>query len=173
VVQLQEGADPAGVVASLKQTFKHTKDVDVLTREDFRQREIRFWDRATPIGIIFLSGTLLGFGVGMIICYQIIYSDISDHIAEFATLKAMGYTRFYFIRLIVRQSVYLSLLGFVPGVLLSWGVFQIVSAKTGLMMSMTPWHRVALVLVLTMVMCITSGLLALRKLEAMDPADLF
>ena len=173
VVQLEEGFDPAEVVASLEQEYKHTNDVVVLTREDFRQREVRFWDRATPIGIIFITGTILGFVVGMIICYQIIYSDIADHLAEFATLKAMGYTKGYFIRLIVRQSIYLSLLGFIPGVLLSWGVFQVVSASAGLMMSMTPLHRVALVLVLTMVMCISSGLLALRKLEAFDPADLF
>ena len=33
---------------------------------------------------------VVGFVVGMVICYQVIYSDIADHMAEFATLRAMG-----------------------------------------------------------------------------------
>ena len=73
------------------------KDVKVLTREKFRKDEIGFWDKSTPIGTIFMAGKIIGFIVGMVICYQVIYSDIADHMAEFATLKAMGYTTRYFI----------------------------------------------------------------------------
>jgi putative ABC transport system permease protein len=148
-------------------------DVSVVTRQRFRQQEIDFWDKSTPVGIIFSTGTALGFVVGMIICYQIIYTDIADHMPEFATLKAMGYPDAFFVRLIVAEAVYLSLLGFIPGALLSWAVYEFLGEATGLMLNMTPWTRVASVLALTVAMCVASGLFAVRKLAAADPADLF
>ncbi len=84
-----------------------------------------------PIGIIFSIGTLMGLVVGTIICYQIIFTDISDHMAEFATLKAMGYSPFYFWKLIVSQSFYLTMLGFVPAIALSFGLYQLLTETTG------------------------------------------
>jgi len=62
--------------------------VNVMTKQQFLDKEFAFWNTATPIGYIFALGTVMGFIVGMIICYQILFSDISDHMREFATLKA-------------------------------------------------------------------------------------
>ena len=72
----------------------------------------------------------------------------------------------------IRQSIYLSLLGFLPAWLVSFGLFQILQWMTGLPMLLT-LPRVMLVLGLTIAMCLTSGLLALRKLLRADPASLF
>jgi putative ABC transport system permease protein len=146
--------------------------VFVLTRQQFRDREVKFWDDSTPIGIIFTAGKIIGFVVGMVICYQVIYSDISDHMPEFATLKAMGYSAGYFLKLIVSEAVLLSFIGFVPGLIISTGLYSILADLTGLQLQMTV-HSVILVLVLTNAMCIASGLLAVRKLLAADPANLF
>lgn len=146
--------------------------VFVLTREQFRNQEIDFWDKSTPIGIIFTAGKIIGFIVGMVICYQVIYSDIADHMPEFATLKAMGYTTGYFLRLIVTESVLLSFIGFIPGLIVSTGLYALLANSTGLLLRMTP-QAILMVLILTIVMCIASGLLAVRKLLAADPANLF
>jgi putative ABC transport system permease protein len=146
--------------------------VSVLTRDQFRQQEVRFWDESTPIGIIFTAGKIIGFVVGMVICYQVIYSDISDHMPEFATLKAMGYSTGYFLRLIVVEAVLLSLIGFVPGLIVSTGLYSVLADSTGLQLRMT-LDSIVLVLVLTNAMCIASGMLAVRKLLAADPANLF
>jgi putative ABC transport system permease protein len=146
--------------------------VFVLTREEFRNQEIEFWDKSTPIGIIFTAGKIIGFIVGMVICYQVIYSDIADHMPEFATLKAMGYTTGYFLRLIVVEAVLLSFIGFIPGLVVSTGLYALLADSTGLLLRMTP-QVILLVLVLTVAMCIASGLLAVRKLLAADPANLF
>ena len=146
--------------------------VFVLTRAQFREQEIGFWDKSTPIGIIFTAGKIIGFIVGMVICYQVIYSDIADHMPEFATLKAMGYTTGYFLRLIVTESVLLSFIGFIPGLIVSTGLYALLANSTGLLLRMTP-YSVFSVLVLTILMCIASGLLAVRKLLAADPANLF
>lgn len=166
--------DPAGDVDEVRTFLEQTldKDVFVMTRDQFRAEEIRFWDKSTPIGTVFLAGKIIGFIVGMVICYQVIYSDIADHMAEFATLKAMGYTTRYFIVLILTEAVLLAVVGFIPGTAVSTGLYTWLSGRTGLLMVMT-LHGVLFVLVATIVMCIASGMLAVRKLLAADPANLF
>lgn len=146
--------------------------VQIMTKSELIAREIGFWARNTPIGAIFSIGTVMGLVVGVIICYQILFTDISDHLAEFATLKAMGYGSNYFLRFILAQSFYLSLFGFFPGWIASWLLYYGLSEWTGLVMRLTT-GRIALVFFLTFVMCTFSGLLAVRKLWAADPASLF
>ena len=146
--------------------------VAVLTKAQFIQKEIDFWSRNTPIGVIFAIGAVMGFVVGVIICYQILANDISEHLGEFATLKAMGYGNTYFFALVIKQAVYLSLLGFLPGLICAWLLFRINVSFTGLLMQLS-WDRILFVFVLTVVMCVVSGLFALRKLLAADPASLF
>ena len=146
--------------------------VHVYEREALIRREIGFWATNTPIGIIFSIGTVMGLFVGVIICYQILFTDIHDHLAEFATLKAMGFGPYYFLRFIMLQSFYLSVFGFLPGWLISWLLYLWLSELTGLVMMLTA-QRVLLVFFLTFLMCTISGALAVRKLWAADPATLF
>ncbi len=170
LIRLRPAADPQLVAERL--TELSPREWLVLPREQLIKREIAFWGEQTPIGMIFLVGALMGFAVGVIICYQILFTSIHDSMAEFATLKAMGYPNSFFVRLIIRQSVYLSLLGFLPALLLSWGLFQLLQSQVGLPMLMT-FPRIGLVLGLTLTMCFLSGLIALRKLLRADPASLF
>jgi len=170
LVQLAEGAD-VGKVRRTLQSLTGNR-LDVLSRSQIIAREIHFWATATPIGIIFTIGTLMGLVVGVIICYQILFTEINDHMAEFATLKAMGYRNQYFFGLILKQALYLTLFGFLPGLLATLGAFAILGESTGLVMRMTA-GRMALVFGLTLLMCLISGLIALRKLLQTDPASLF
>ena len=147
-------------------------DVEVYTQDEFMQRERDFWNHATPVGYIFTVGMIMGFIVGVIICYQIIYSDIEDHMSELATLKAMGYGNDFFVGFVIQEAVFLSVLGFLPGLLVSWGVFGLLANLTGLLLRLT-WGRVAFVFCLTLMMCVASGCMAIRKVISMDPAELF
>jgi putative ABC transport system permease protein len=148
------------------------KQIDVMTKKEIIRREIKFWGTATPIGIIFTVGTVMGLVVGTIICYQILYTDITDHLAEFATLKAMGYSSKYFGQLVLMQSIYLTFIGFIPGFAVTVGLYTLLGKTTGLIMMLSV-ERVLFVFVLTLVMCVVSGLLAVRKLLSADPANLF
>ncbi len=170
LIQIRQGADPQAVAQRL--TELHATAWDVMPTEAIIEREINFWSRQTPVGKIFTVGALMGFAVGVIICYQILFTSIHDSMPEFATLKAMGYPNRFFLGLVVRQSIYLSLIGFIPAVFISWGLFLGLQAAVGLPMLLTPW-RILIVLVLTVTMCLVSGLLALRKLLHADPASLF
>jgi putative ABC transport system permease protein len=147
-------------------------DVEILTRQQFIDREKAFWNRATPVGYIFLIGTIMGFVVGIIICYQIIFTDISDHMSELATLKAMGYDGWYFLRFVISESILLSIFGFIPGLIFSWLMYGLLASLTGLLLRLTI-GRALMVFALTAVMCIASGMLAVRKVISMDPAELF
>lgn len=169
VVQVDEGIAPVQVRDVLRVSLP--ADVDVFTKEEFIQREEHFWKTQAPVGYIFLVGMCVGFVVGVIIVYQIIYSDIADHMSEFATLKAMGYRNSYFFGLVLCQSVYLSLLGFIPGLIASAVIYQGLSYFTG--MTMTLSKPLLGVLAITVCMCAVSGVLAVRKLIAADPASLF
>ncbi len=170
LIRLTENSDPKLVIDRL--TDLAPQEWEVLSKKQIIDREIRFWGTATPIGIIFSVGTIMGLVVGTIICYQIIFTDITDHMAEFATLKAMGYSRVYFLQLVVGQALYLTVLGFFPAALLSYALYGLLTETTGLIMLLTP-QRVATVFFLTLLMCLSGGLLAVRKLNASDPANLF
>jgi putative ABC transport system permease protein len=170
IVQLDSTADPNVVQQRLRALLGST--VEVLTKGELIQREMTFWRTSAPVGYIFLVGVYMGFVVGVIICYQIIYSDIAGHMREFATLKAMGYTSPYFIMLVLRQALYLSLMGFLPGALVSYACYRAMSAITGLTMEMSSILAMSVMFV-TMLMCVVSGFLAVRKLLSVDPAELF
>jgi putative ABC transport system permease protein len=146
--------------------------IDVKPTSYFIAREKDFWANNTPIGKIFMIGTIMGLVVGAIICYQIQFTDISEHMPEFATLKAMGYGPLYFWSVILCQSFYLACLGFVPGIIVAQGLYAVLAETSGLVMSMN-LERIALVWGLTLVMCVVSGVLAIRKLFSTDPASLF
>jgi putative ABC transport system permease protein len=169
-VQVAAGENVARVQARLVECLPD--DVAVFTKAEFIGREKTFWRKSTPVGYIFTVGVVVGFLVGVIVCYQIIYADITDHIPEFATLKAMGYRDRYFIGLVLTQSSYLSVLGFVPGCLVSVGMYRLLAGVTGLTMQLKGTTTAA-VFAATLLMCAISGLLAVRRLAAADPAELY
>jgi putative ABC transport system permease protein len=170
IVRLDDPTTAEDVRAKLQEALP--SDVAVWTKEGLIEREVDFWRASTPIGYIFAVGTIMGFVVGIVICYQTIYTDISNHMPEFATLKAMGYRTGYFFAVVLRQSLYLAVLGFVPGLTVSFVSYQTLAAATGLLLDLN-LVRASSVLLLTMAMCLASGMLAIRKLLAADPAELF
>lgn len=171
VVKLVPGADPKAVKAALRAKFTGG-DVLVLTRDEMVAREKGFWWANTPIGFAFGAGVLLGFVVGMVICYQILASDVADHLPEYATLKAIGYTNRYLSWVVLQEALILAAAGFVPGMLINYGTYLLLTELTGLPLVLTP-QRFALILALTVVMCAASGLLAVGKVKKVDPADVF
>ena len=66
-------------------------DVASTPKQGFIDFEMNYWRDSTSIGFIFTLGAAMGFVVGCVIVYQILYSDVSDHLPEYATLMAMGY----------------------------------------------------------------------------------
>jgi putative ABC transport system permease protein len=170
VLRLSQGADAAAVKSALQAALP--ADVMVLTLPELAAKEQAFWERVTPVGVVFEIGMVMGFIVGMAICYQVLFSEISDRLGEFATLKAMGYTSQWLMRVVVVQALFLAFLGYGVGVALSQLAFRAIHASTGLPMMLKPADA-ALILALAVLMCTLSGVLAARKLVAVDPAELY
>ena len=114
----------------------------------------------------------MGFIVGVVIVYQILYSDVADHLPEYATLKAMGYKNKYLMGVLLQQAVILAVLGFIPSLGVSWFVYSLAESATLLPIRMTT-ERAITVFILTLIMCMGSGAIALRKLNQADPADIY
>lgn len=170
LIQLHPNANIEQVKAEL--TALLPNDVKVLTTAEWAQIEQAYWANGTGIGFIFSLGVLMGFIVGIIIVYQILYSDVTDHLAEYATLKAMGYTDRYLLLMLAQEALILACVGFVPSYLLATGLYQLTYAATLLPIAMKT-ERAITVFSLTIVMCGVSGAIAMRKLQSADPADIF
>ena len=170
VIQLRPGVDPRRVQATLVRVLDPS--VKVLTIAELEQVEVNYWRHNTSFGVIFGVGVLVGLVVGAIIVYQILYSDVSDHLPEYATLKAIGYADGFVVAIILQESLILALLAFAPSLLLSLGLYAFLARATSLMVVMTA-SRALLVFLFTLAMCGGAGWLATGKLRRLDPADIF
>jgi putative ABC transport system permease protein len=170
LIKLKPGANSEDVIESLRQVLP--KDIQVLSKQEFIEKETAYWATSTPIGFIFALGTVMGFIVGTVIVYQILYSEVSDHLAEYATLKAMGYTQTYLLLVVLQEALILASLGYLPGFGLAVFMYNLAKNATLLPIVMT-YNRAVLVLFLTILMCFISGAIAVRKLRSADPADIF
>jgi putative ABC transport system permease protein len=170
VIQLEPGVSVRRVQATLEHFMEPS--VQVLTIPQLLDREVAHWRRNTSFGLIFNLGVLVGLAVGAIIVYQILYSDVGDHLGEYATMKAMGYADGFVVGIILQESLILASLAFVPSVLVSMGLYQVLLRSTGLLVTMT-FGRAGLVFAITLVICAASGWLATGKLRRLDPAEVF
>ncbi|MGF1934235.1 MAG: ABC transporter permease DevC [Nostoc sp. ChiQUE02] len=170
LIKLKPGVNPQKVLADL--SAKLPKDVRVITRKDFIALEKAYWSLRTPIGFVFNLMVLMGFVVGVIVVYQILYSNISTHLTEYATLKAMGFKNNYLLSVVFQQALILASLGYVPGLAISIALYDVSKNATKLPVMMTT-DKAILVLISATLMCLTSGFLSTNKLRNVDPADIF
>ena len=170
LVKLKPGVNLEKVIQSLKTSLP--KDIQILTHNEFVEFEKNYWKKNTAIGFIFTLGTIMGFIVGSVIVYQVLYTNVTDHLAEYATLKAMGYKDTYLLGMVFQEALILGVLGYVPGFALTLGLYDLTKKATSLPMAMDI-GRGLMVLILTILMCFISGAIAVRKLRAADPADIF
>ncbi|WP_159997746.1 ABC transporter permease DevC [Roseomonas sp. 18066] len=169
-IRLRPGSDVAAVQAQLRALLPG--DVAVLTHPELVAWERHYWETATPIGFIFAFGSLMGLIVGMVIVYQILFSDIANHLREYATLKAIGYGNGFLARSVLSSAFILALLGFVPGAVASALLYDVIGQATFLPLGMS-LDRGLTVFGMIFGMCSAAGLLAMRKLRDADPADMF
>ncbi|WP_071191880.1 ABC transporter permease DevC [Trichormus sp. NMC-1] len=170
LIKLEPGADVNWVIANLKANLPN--DVQVLSKQEFVAKEKSFWNTSTPVGFTFTLGAIIGFVVGAVIVYQILYSDVSDHLPEYATLKAIGFKNNYLLVIVFQEALILAAIGFIPGFAISQGLYLMTRQATLLPIIMTV-DRAIFIFILTTLMCSISALIAMQKLQSADPADVF
>jgi putative ABC transport system permease protein len=175
LIRLEPGADREAVRTAIRREIARGEpepEVLVLTVGELTAREHAFWLNNTPIGFAFVFGMFMGFAVGTVICYQILSGDVSDHLPEYATLKAFGYRNSYLAWVVIQEALILAVAGFVAGLGISWVAYGWLTEASEMPLRMTI-GRAAVVLAVTVGMCTVSGLIALVRLVRADPAEVF
>ena len=170
LIKVKPGVDPDLVLAQIKAILP--PDTMASTKQQYVDDEQAYWQQSTPIGLIFSFGTVMSFVVGMVIVFQILSTDVNEHMSEYATFKAMGYRDRYLLAIVLEQSLILATLGFIPGLALAIGQYTLIRNLGALPIAMTV-GRLILVFSLTVVMCVVSGAITTRRLQSADPADNF
>ncbi|CEJ44890.1 DevC protein [Umezakia ovalisporum] len=170
LIKLKPGQNPDAFAQKLKDYLP--KDVKVLSKSELIAFEQNYWQSSTAIGFIFNLGVALGIIVGIVVVYQILYTNVSEHLLEYATLKAMGYRHNYLLSMVLQQAFFIAILGYVPGFIISIIQYKFAQQATLLPIEMT-FPRSIFVLAATIIMCFISGATALGKLKSADPADIF
>ncbi len=171
LLRVDDGVSVARIVNLLRQILP-VDTIHVRSLADTMEAETSYQTTQRPIGVIFGLGTFVGILVGIVIVYQVLSTDVADHLKEYATFKAMGYSQPFFLSVIFEEALILAILGFIPGTLVSIGIYQFLTAKSGTFVGMTE-ARVIMVFLGTLAACSISGALATRRLANADPADLF
>lgn len=170
LIRLRPGADAETVRDRLARRLG--PEMVVLTKAQLVKAEQTYWNGRTPVGFIIPVTLLVVVLVGAVIFYQILYTDVQHHLPEYATLKAMGFHDRNLQSLVVQQSMWLSLLGFPPGLLIAFVLFKLARSATHLPFALSP-GQAALAFLLTFGMCLAAGFLAMLKLRHAQPADVF
>jgi putative ABC transport system permease protein len=168
VIRVKPGTDLVALKLGIE---KAVPGIKVLNQQELQARELAFQE-TNPSSIIFNFGAIMGFIVGVAIVYQVLYSDVSDHLSEYATLKAIGYSNQSLLIVIFQEALFLAVLGYLPGFIASLGMYQLLTILTKLELIMTV-NLALTVFILTLAMCLISGAIASNKLRAADPADVF
>lgn len=169
-ITLKPGVEPQKVVETLRQSLPN--DVLIFTHKGFIDFEKEYWANRTPIGFILNLMLSMAAVVGVVIVYQILYSNISTQLVAYATLKAIGYANNYLLNVVFQQAFILAVFSYIPGFLISWWLSDIAMKATRLPIMMTV-HNTVLVIVSTILMCMISGAFAINKLRSTDPAEIF
>jgi putative ABC transport system permease protein len=170
VIKLTPRGDPAAVQRAI--TAAVSAEIAVLTKGQLLELERKFQAEVSSAGPIFAMGTLVGFVVGMLISYQVIYTDLADQQPQYATMKAIGYRTRYLVQVVLEQAALSALAGWVPACLVSIVLFRVVGQLALIPLQLTA--ELALVsLLLTLAMCLISAVLAVRRVITADPAEVF
>ncbi|HTV91025.1 MAG TPA: ABC transporter permease [Stellaceae bacterium] len=170
VIKLRPGSDVGAVERGLRAALP--AGVRILSKRQLEEFETDFQANLSSAGPIFWMGALVGFIVGMLISYQVIYTDLADQLPQYATLKGMGYNTFYLLRVVFAQAALSAAAAYVPAWLLCLVVYRVIGDVALLPLHMTAMQTL-ISFALTLGMCLLSAAFAIRRVVALDPAEVF
>jgi putative ABC transport system permease protein len=170
LIQLKQGVDPDRAAASLRQFLG--SDNQIFTRPELEAHETAYWTTRTSVGLLFGSGLMVSFIVGVMVVYQILATQVSRQLPQFATLKAVGYGDRFLNGTVITMALLIVLAGFFPALVAALGIYEVIREETLLPVEMSG-PRIAVVFAAALAMAAASALLSMSSLRRADPADLF
>jgi putative ABC transport system permease protein len=169
-ITLKPGVDADRAAAGLHQASG--PGTWIFTRKELEAHETAYWTTRTSVGIIFGSGLLISFVVGIMIVYQIVSTQVSRQLPQFATLKAIGYPDRSLVGAVGTMSLLIVVAGFIPALAAALGLYTIIRDQTLLPVTMSE-TRLFAVFGAALAMALVSALLSVGGLRRADPADVF
>jgi len=170
LIQLKPGVDPHHAAASLRTLLGG--DTRIFTRPELETHETAYWTTRTSVGLLFGSGLIISFIVGVMVVYQILATQVSRQLPQFATLKAVGYGDRFLGGTVIIMALLIVMAGFFPALAAALGIYAVIRDETLLPVEMSG-TRIAAVFAATLAMAAASALLSMSSLRRADPADLF
>src|SRR6516164_9064864 len=170
LIRLKPGVDPDRAAANLRDLLG--SDIQIFTRPELESHETAYWTTRTSVGLLFGSGLIISFIVGVMVVYQILATQVSRQLPQFATLKAVGYGDGFLAGTVVTMALLIVLAGFFPALAAALGIYAVIRDETLLPVEMSG-ARIAAVFAATLAMAAASALLSMGSLRRADPADLF
>ena len=146
-------------------------DVDVLTRDEFARRSQIYWISQTGAGGGILAAAILGFLVGLVIVSQTIYATTMENLEEFATLKALGASRWYVMKIVLGQALICGVIGTLIGVAVTFPLVG--QAQRAIPWIQTPWWLPVGMIGPSLAMCCLAALVSIRAALNVEPARVF
>jgi putative ABC transport system permease protein len=168
LVKTQPGANVETVKNDLA---RRLHDVDVYTREEFATRAATYWIVQTGAGGALLTAAALGFIIGVVIVSQTIYATTMEHLEEFATLKALGASRWFIYRVVLTQAIISGVLGSAIGVALVYPAAG--AARATIAWIQTPWQLPLAMVAVSLLMCALAAVVSIRAAVAVEPGRVF
>ena len=118
-----------------------------------------------------MTAAVLAFLIGLVIVSQTIYATTMDNIEEYATLKALGASRWFVMRVVLIQALACAVAGCLLGLMVAFPVIGAVQNQIAWVY--TPlWLPPAMILA-SMVMCCLAAIVSIRKALSVEPARVF
>jgi putative ABC transport system permease protein len=168
LVQVRPGAEPEVVKNELA---KRLPEVDVWTSAEFARRAQLYWIAQTGAGGALLTAAFLGFIVGTVIVSQTIYATTMENIEEFATLKALGASRWAVQKMVLLQALASGAVGAVLGLALTFPAVSF--TRTSIPWIYTPLWLPSCMIGISLLMCLLASIVSIRRAVSIDPGRVF
>ncbi len=168
LIKLSPGADAEAVRAAVRKRLPYN---DVWTRGEWASRSRSYWTDNTGLGLNMVMTVFLGCLVGVVVVAQTLYTSTTEHIKEFAMVKAIGGGNGEIYAVIAKQAAISAVVGFALGAVMAYGL-RPVMAGIDLKLILKPMFSV-FVFAGTLALCLGASAISFRRVASLDPALVF
>ncbi len=161
------GADVPALIARLRGKYS---EMTIISDRDFSSQTRMYWLTRTRIGVALGLTAVLALLVGLVITSQTLYAAVTSSLREYAVLRALGLPRWRIVALVLAQSFWIGLAGVATSLPMTLALARLASL-IGAEVLLPSWLLAGTITV-TMAIALVSGLLALRSLRQVEPANL-
>lgn len=167
-VRVAKGYDPSLVRDNLAAELP---EADVWTHAQFKRRSQLYWVGQTGAGAAILTAAVLAFLIGLVLVSQTIYATTMEHLEEFATLKALGASKTFVVKIVTAQALALGIAGGAFGGLCAIPLVEM--ARRVVPWIYAPVWLVPTVLLPSFSMCLLASIASIRRALSVEPARVF